>query len=368
MEDIDIQFIASSRFDAARSVEILPINHKSRNLHGHSFWTSIISDSSHDSVLKGLEHLNLKEKLLNVTEKLDYTHLNKMIKIPTDENLAKWIQEKSQNLLKKDIQITGLQSTKDQGIHFNSNSNVHVWKRFQFEAAHQLPNVVEGHKCGRMHGHSFQVIVHANTRLESNDLSIDYDQLSEIWSPIDQILNYNCLNHIEGLSNPTSEILAQWIWEKLVLVLPSISCVSVYETASCGAHFDGNDFKIWKDFSFDSAIKIDQSESKLSRLHGHTFLLRLNLSSPLDQVMGWTKDFGDVKEIFKPIFKILDHQPLHENLEFGKTDILNIANWILNTTQTVLPELSGIELYESEGCGVILKNNLVGPIMPLTQK
>ena len=82
----------------------------------------------------------------------------------------------------------------------------------------------------------------------------------------------------------------------------------------------------------------------------------------------FTNSLSNKKEIFKPIFKILDHQPLNENLEFGKINILNIATWILNTTQNVLPEISGIELYESEGCGVILKNNVVGPIMPLTQK
>ena len=368
MKDIKIQFIASARFDAARSVGVLPVNHKSRNLHGHSFWTSIILDSNCDSHLNGSEHLFLKEKLTSVVKDLDYNHLNNLIKIPTDENLARWIQGKSKYLLKKNVEITGVQSTKDQGIHLSDDYSFHVWKRFQFEAAHKLPNVAKGHKCGKMHGHSFQVIVHANTKFEFNDLSIDYDHLNEIWSPIDYKLNYNCLNEIEGLSNPTSEILAQWIWEKLAPVLPSISCISVYETATCGAHFNGSDFKIWKDFSFDSAIKIDHADKKLSRLHGHTFLLRLNLSSPLDKVMGWTKDFGDVKEIFKPIFKILDHQPLNENLEFGKINILNIATWILNTTQNVLPEISGIELYESEGCGVILKNNIVGPIMPLTQK
>jgi len=368
MKNRNIQFIASARFDAARSVSTLPEQHKSRNLHGHSFWTSIISSFDNNNYLSGLEHLNLKEKLLSVTEKLDYIHLNKRIKIPSDENLAKWIQQESQCLLNDNIEITGLQSTKDQGVHLNSNGVIHLWKRFQFEAAHQLPNVDVSHKCGRMHGHSFQVIIHANTKLESKDFSIDYDQLSRIWGPIDNQLNYNCLNEIKGLSNPTSEIIAQWIWRKLVLVLPSMSCISVYETASCGAHFDGKEFKIWKDFSFDSSIRLDQGDRKLRRLHGHTFLLRLNLSSSLDRIMGWTKDFGDVKVVFKPIFKILDHQPLHENLDLKNTNILSIADWILNEAQPVLPELSGIELYEIEGCGVVLKNNYVGPIMPLTQK
>ena len=363
-----IQYIASSRFDAARSVKILPKDHKSRNLHGHSFWASILINSDTIATLNGLEHLNLKKKLVEITNQLDYSHLNETLDIPTDENLAKWIRINSQNSLSDISTVIGLQSTKDQGIHLEKNDDVHVWKRFQFEAAHKLPNVSKGHKCGRMHGHSFQVIVHTNTQLSSNNLSINYEKLDALWSPIDELLNYNCLNLIKGLDNPTSEMLAQWIWEKLIYKLPNLSCVSVYETASCGAHFDGNNFKIWKDFSIDSAVKIDEEVSKISRLHGHTFLLRLNLSAPLDNVMGWTKDFGDVKELFSPIFKTLDHRPLHENLEIKNFNLLNIAKWILKTTEKTLPELSGLELYETEGCGVILNNNFVGPIMPLTQK
>ena len=368
MKSSSIQFIASSRFDAARSVKIFPKGHKSHNLHGHSFWASILTDADRHTNSNGLEHINLMEKLAKITNQLDYSFLNEMLNIPTDENLAKWIRKNSLKSLKNIAMVIGLQSTKDQGVHLGENDDIHVWKRFQFEAAHQLPNVPVGHKCGRMHGHSFQVIVHANIQLGSNNLSIDYETLSNLWSPIDNLLNYNCLNDIEGLNNPTSEILAKWIWEKIILNLPSLSCVSVYETALCGAHFDGNEFKIWKDFSIDSAIKIDKPFSKINRLHGHTFLLRLNLSSPLDKVMGWTKDFGDVKQLFSPIFKTLDHHPLHQNLEIQNFNLLNMAKWILKTTEKTLPEVSGLELYETEGCGVILNNKVVGPTMPLTQK
>ena len=36
---------------------------------------------------------------------------------------------------------------------------VRLHKSFTFEAAHWLPTFPEGHKCRRMHGHSFQVEV-----------------------------------------------------------------------------------------------------------------------------------------------------------------------------------------------------------------
>lgn len=368
MTDIKIQFIGSSRFNAARSVNILPVGHKSRNLHGHSFWASALINDDNNIDSNGLEHINLKERLMKATDLLDYSHLNENIGVPTDENIARWIKQNSQKSLNNFVQVIGLQSTKDQGVHLGLNDNIHVWRRFQFEAAHQLPNVAVDHKCGRMHGHSFQVILHANIKLMLNNLSIDYDQLTQLWSLIDESLSYNCLNDVEGLSNPTSEMLAQWIWKKIIPNQPSLSCVSVYETASCGAHFDGKNFKIWKDFSIDSAMKIKKPVLKFSRLHGHTFLLRLNLSSPIDKIMGWTKDFGDVKELFAPIFKSIDHHPLHENSEIQNFNLLNLAKWILKTTQNVLPEVSGIELYETEGCGVVLNNNNVGPMMPLTEK
>ena len=34
-----------------------------------------------------------------------------------------------------------------------------LYKDFSFEAAHRLPNVPDGHKCARLHGHSFHVRV-----------------------------------------------------------------------------------------------------------------------------------------------------------------------------------------------------------------
>lgn len=35
-----------------------------------------------------------------------------------------------------------------------------IYKEFTFEAAHRLPHVPEGHKCQRLHGHSFSVQLH----------------------------------------------------------------------------------------------------------------------------------------------------------------------------------------------------------------
>ena len=73
--------------------------------------------------------------------------------IPTDENLARYIYE---HINDASVSTIGLQSTKDQGIHLENKDNIHLWKRYQFEAAHQLPNVKPEHKCGRMHDTVFR--------------------------------------------------------------------------------------------------------------------------------------------------------------------------------------------------------------------
>lgn len=80
--------------------------------------------------------------------------------------------------------------------------------------------------------------------------------------------------------------------------------------------------------------------------------LRLHLSALLDQVLGWTVDFGDVQEIFNPVFKMLDHKPPQETSDLDDCDVATIASWILNKARAELPQLCGVELFETQGCGV----------------
>ena len=90
--------------------------------------------------------------------------------------------------------------------------------------------------------------------------------------------------------------------------------MTVYETVTAGCHYDGEHYRIWKEQRFESALSLNKNNS----LHGHSYLIRLHLSCPLDEVMGWTMDYGDVKEIFKPTLSQLDHYYLF----FGQDDQL----------------------------------------------
>jgi 6-pyruvoyltetrahydropterin/6-carboxytetrahydropterin synthase len=253
------------------------------------------------------------------------------------------------------------------GVDIDLSGTAHVWRRYRFQAAHRLPNVPTGHKCGRMHGHGFEVIIHANQDLGSRPLSIDYDYLDELWLPLYAELNYRCLNEIAGLENPTSELIAAWVWCRLKPVLPELSWVTVFETASCGAHFDGKNYRIWKELTLDSAVALKHAPSGDPRagVHGHTFTLRLHLTAPLDTMMGWTIDFGDVKQVFDPFFRALDHQPMLEVEGLLDCDTASVAEWVMRRAEPVLPGLARVDLYEQPGCGTVLTSSADEPAMPV---
>ena len=356
---------ASAVFEAARQVDILPVGHRSRRLHGHSFLATVrCAPPEGWAHFPGGEVDRLRSDLEFAISQLDYRLLNERVEQPTDENLARWVRS---NLNVPGIEQVGIQSTAHEGVDLDATGHAHVWRRYIFQSAHRLPNVPAGHKCGRMHGHGFEVIIHANQDVGSRDISIDYDRLDEVWAPIHKELNFACLNDMQGLSNPTSEMLSSWFWDRIKPELPELSWITVFETGSCGANFDGKNYRIWKDLTLDSALQLKRAPdgSALRRIHGHTYTLRLHLSAPLDQVMGWTVDFGDVKEIFNPIFKALDHQPLYEIPDLVDCDTASIASWILKKAQAQLPQLDRVDLFETRGCGAIVSAGPEGPALPV---
>ncbi|MBT8062599.1 MAG: 6-carboxytetrahydropterin synthase QueD [Xanthomonadales bacterium] len=115
-----------------------------------------------------------------------------------------------------------------------------VFREFQIEAAHWLPNVAEGHKCARLHGHSFRIRVQVEGEVgERSGWVIDFADLKAAFKPLFEQLDHRCLNEIEGLENPTSENLARWIWNRLEAGLPGLASVTVQETCNSGCVFRG---------------------------------------------------------------------------------------------------------------------------------
>lgn len=357
-------FAATGEFESARSINGLPEGHRARRLHGHGFQARIRAAVAPDAIASGAEAAQLRQQLERCLEPLDYRLLNDEIERPTDENLARWVKAQ---LKTAGIEQIGIRSSPNRGVDLSRDDRTYAWRRYRFEAAHRLPNVAPGHKCGRMHGHGFEVVLHAQVSPGQRDSDFTSDELDRRWSALRAEFHQSCLNDIPGLENPTSEMIASTIWGRLKPSLPGLSWVTVYETATCGAHFDGQHYRIWTEFALDSALRLRRvpDADARRRIHGHTYGLRLHLSAPLDRVLGWTIDFGDVKEIFGPIFRKLDHQPLHELSGIEDNDTASLARWIRAQVALELTQLGRIDLFETPGCGAILAWGEGEPTLPV---
>ena len=115
-----------------------------------------------------------------------------------------------------------------------------IFKEFQVEAAHRLPNLPDTHKCSRLHGHSFRIAVHVSGEPgEDTGWVMDFADIKRAFQPLFDRLDHHYLNEIEGLENPTSEVLARWVWDRLAPTLPGLSKVVVRETCTAGCIYTG---------------------------------------------------------------------------------------------------------------------------------
>jgi 6-pyruvoyltetrahydropterin/6-carboxytetrahydropterin synthase len=117
-----------------------------------------------------------------------------------------------------------------------------IFKEFQIEAAHLLPNLPEGHKCRRLHGHSFKIGVYVEgARDPKLGWVMDFADITDAFQPVFDRIDHQYLNEIPGLENPTSENLALWIWRELKPILPALAAVHVNETCTSGCVYQGDD-------------------------------------------------------------------------------------------------------------------------------
>ncbi|MDM8547155.1 6-carboxytetrahydropterin synthase QueD [Candidatus Venteria ishoeyi] len=116
-----------------------------------------------------------------------------------------------------------------------------IFKDFSFDAAHHLPNVPEGHKCARLHGHTYRIRIYICGEVgEDSGWVMDFGDIKQIFQPIYQQLDHYYLNEIPGLENPTAENLARWIWQHLKPTLPLLSKIMVKETCTAGCVYSGD--------------------------------------------------------------------------------------------------------------------------------
>lgn len=115
-----------------------------------------------------------------------------------------------------------------------------IFKVFHIDAAHRLPYVQPGHKCANLHGHSFRIEIHVCGQIDPLlGWVIDFADIANAFQPLYDQLDHKYLNDIKGLSNPTSENLAKWLWQNLQPALPQLSKIVVQESLASGCIYEG---------------------------------------------------------------------------------------------------------------------------------
>lgn len=111
--------------------------------------------------------------------------------------------------------------------------NVELIKSFRFEAAHFLSAAPEGHKCRRLHGHSYRVDLHLSGPVDAHSgWLMDFGLIKQAAEPVLAELDHSNLNDTPGLENSTSELLAKYLWDRIKPALPLLSAITIWESDS----------------------------------------------------------------------------------------------------------------------------------------
>jgi len=339
-----IQYSKGFAFEAAR--QLSEQEGVGLNIHGHSFklFVTLDSNETDDSIVFD----TLEKRVAPVLKQMNYGFLNEVTALqhPSDSILLEWIQQELSDFSCEQLKLKQLKllSTQNTGSILDSSGLKYAFHHFMLHSAHFLPHVPLGHKCGRLHGHNFGILL--QWKFDSSETILNYEEIRQRFAPCYEQLNKKLLNDISGLENPTSENLSAWIWHQLKAENPLLDQVTVYETRSSGSTYDGKGWNCFKQFSMDGAI---QGEDDLM---GHTYEVRLYISGDVDTKLGWIVDFGDIKDSFKPYFKTLDHHALHEVEGMQAPTLANIAKWIAIKLSPSLPQLSQIEIWNTEYSGM----------------
>jgi 6-pyruvoyltetrahydropterin/6-carboxytetrahydropterin synthase len=115
-----------------------------------------------------------------------------------------------------------------------------IFKQFSFDSAHFLPCVPEGHKCKQIHGHTYQLTIFMDGPIHTELAWVaDFADVKQVVSPIVDMVDHKLLNEVPGLENPTCELLAVWLWNKIKALVPQLSKIELWETPTSGVVYEG---------------------------------------------------------------------------------------------------------------------------------
>lgn len=115
-----------------------------------------------------------------------------------------------------------------------------IFKQFTFDSAHFLPHVPDGHKCKEIHGHTYRLTVYVEGEIEKKlEWVMDFAEMKNVIDPVVKSIDHKLLNNISGLENPTCEIIAVWLWNKIKPEIPLLTKIELHETPTSGAVYEG---------------------------------------------------------------------------------------------------------------------------------
>lgn len=205
-------------------------------LHGHSYRVDVVVAGPINEALGWvMDYADIGAAFQPIFAILDHRYLNEVegMQDPTLEGVEAWIKkhlESSLTTIKElHVSIVGKCHYEPENLKTDRVLGLPTRLRMGFEAAHFLPNLAEEHKCRRMHGHSFTAEIGA----------LDLKAVEPALQALYPVLNECLLNDIEGLENPTSEMLARWIWQRLGPKVPGLNTIVVAETCTARCVYRG---------------------------------------------------------------------------------------------------------------------------------
>ncbi|MET4483773.1 6-carboxytetrahydropterin synthase QueD [Bradyrhizobium sp. F1.13.3] len=106
-----------------------------------------------------------------------------------------------------------------------------IGRTYRFESAHHLPLLPDGHKCKNVHGHNYRVEVVISGALDTRGFVMDFAEMDAEILPLIRRVDHRLLNEVEGLENPTAEVIATWFFQRIT----GCESVRVYENDDCWA-------------------------------------------------------------------------------------------------------------------------------------
>jgi 6-pyruvoyltetrahydropterin/6-carboxytetrahydropterin synthase len=110
-----------------------------------------------------------------------------------------------------------------------------ITTEFHYDAAHRLPLLPDTHKCSRLHGHTYRLLVTVEGDVGMDGFVIDFADVKHAVEPLIKQLDHYYLNDI--IDNPTVEVQLEWLWERITL--PGLAELTLFEGLTNSATYRG---------------------------------------------------------------------------------------------------------------------------------